>query len=267
MKRSACWAIWSETGIGRLLGKLARRAVAGDQQIDLARHERMRMLGRKPERARKARAGFDHQQAFRVGAAALQLRHRGACVQREAGAAGGVERRRAGRHHPRRELARDPGEAPEIGRDEAHVVAGLAQRALDRPEEAREQAHSGTREEPVRMREQRREDGQLSPVVALAERVQERRSAGRGRAAPRACRRAGAGRRLPPRCRFFKAGPLLPTARRGAAPPAGGIRVAGRTPPPARTRAIQRRRSPSVRTPCAAPQASTDGPPANNRRR
>ena len=111
----------------------------------------MRVLRRKPERARKARAGFHHQHAFRVGAAALQLRHRGACVQREAGAAGGVERRRAGRHHPRRELARDPGEAPEISRDEVHVVAGLAQRALDRAEEAREQADPAAREERVRV--------------------------------------------------------------------------------------------------------------------
>ena len=119
-----------------VFGQLARRTLALDQQVDLVRSERVRMLGQQAERARKVRARFGHEHALGIGAAAAQLGNRRPCVEREAHAPALPRRRHAGRHHPRRELPRDPLEASEISWDEAHVVSRRAQRALDGTEES-----------------------------------------------------------------------------------------------------------------------------------
>ena len=69
----------------------------------------------------------------------MQLVDGGAGVQRQGESPLRVGRRRERRHHARLAELRVAPEAAEVGGDEAHVVAGLAEAALDRAEEAGEQ--------------------------------------------------------------------------------------------------------------------------------
>ena len=139
-------------------------------------------------------------------------------------------RRDARRHHARREPARDLRKASEIARNETHVVPGRAQRAFDGPEESRQQAYTRACEEPVGLREQRREDGELPPIVALPERIEERARNARAERQRERVDRPQRGRRPRPRYRSSRLSPASPP--RARAPGRGILRHlrAGRHP-------------------------------------
>src|SRR5262249_42303403 len=80
-----------------------------------------------------------------------QLVDRRARVERERAEAVAVGRRGRRRHHARRHAPGYAREAAEVGRHEAHRVTRVAQRALDRPVEARLQCYAGPREQRERV--------------------------------------------------------------------------------------------------------------------
>ena len=135
----------------------------------------MAMLVAKPERSRVGVGYLDDEQPVGIGARAAQLADRAARVQRQRAPAVGVGRRRDGRHHARRLPLEQRPEAAEVRGREPDVGAGVPQRPLERAEEARQVVHAGPREQFGADREQRAVDAQIRPVLALAERAQERR--------------------------------------------------------------------------------------------
>jgi len=166
-----------------------------------------------------------------------------------------------------REALRDPLETSEVCRYEADVVPRRAECALDRAEEAGEQANTG------------RVNSRWGFVRCAANTVSSRQSSrspsasrnAAGMPGPSGSARVSTGRTLGGR--FGGAANLQGSLRRRRARAAGlaagscGIPAASDTPCPARTRAIQRRRSPRPRTPCAAPRRAPLGPPATISRR
>ena len=174
---------------GRRVGDRERRRVGLDEDVDLVDVERVavaRAAGRGAREARarprrsaggrgpRPRASISaavppacserlHQPSASGGAAAVAIT-RGACSS----SSGAKRRKSAG--------------------SEADVRAGVAQDALDRAEEAREVVDVGVVEELGADQEQGAVDAQVLPVVALAERLQQRRRLARARAGCRACR-------------------------------------------------------------------------------
>ena len=170
--------------------------------------------GREAERARQARVRLDDQHALRVAAAAQQLvdraRPRAATASMRA-----VAVRRRGRRSPSRAApcARDPSRSGG-NRRERSARRGRRRAARARPaRRSRRAADARAREERERSTSSAANTSSRSKSLARAERVQEARRAGPGRAGPRACRRAARARRLPPRCRSPSSAPP-PTARR-----------------------------------------------------
>ena len=162
--------------LGRLgLGEGERLRLRGDQDVDLIDVDRVAVLGRQAQGAREVGRGLDHEQAGGIGARAAELLDRAAGVQREAAPARLVGRAGDRRHHPRRLLLEQRLEAAEVRRGEADVGAGVAQRALDRAEEAGEVVDVRMLEGLRPGEQQGAVDPQLRPIVALAERRHERR--------------------------------------------------------------------------------------------
>ena len=159
----------------RRIDERERRAVALDDHVDRVHVHAVRVLRREAERAREVRVRLDDEQPVRVFARALHLAHRRARVQREAHPAVGVGRRRAGCDDARCELLGDGHEPAEVGGHELDAGAAVDEHPLGRPEEAADVADSGPAEQGVEVEQQRTEDVEVLPVVALPQRVQERR--------------------------------------------------------------------------------------------
>jgi hypothetical protein len=85
-----------------------------------------------------------------------------------------VGRRCDRRHHPRGLGLKQRTEAAEIRGGELDVGARIPQRPLEWTVETGEVVHAGTREQFGTDREQRAVDAKIRPVLALAERTQER---------------------------------------------------------------------------------------------
>ena len=188
MKAAACSAIARSASVGGGSCEREGRLVGLDQQVDLVRVEGVEVVGRQAERRREALRDLDDAEAIGVLARAAQLRDRGAGVQREAAPAVGVGRRRGGRHHPRALLLQQRREAAKVGGGEGDVGSLVAQRALDRAVEAREVVHAGMLEDLRVDEQQRAVDAQLLPVVALAQRVEQRPRLARSQRDADACR-------------------------------------------------------------------------------
>ena len=122
-------------GLG--VGERQGRAVALDEDVDLVDVQRVPVLGLEPEGPRELLRDLDDEQALGVLGRADQLDRRASGVERERAPAVGVRRRRGGRHHARRLLLEQRREAAEVGGGEADVRALVAQRPLERAEEAR----------------------------------------------------------------------------------------------------------------------------------
>ncbi len=165
-------------------GQRERLLVALDEQVDLVEMQSVAVVGQEPAGARVGLRDLDDQEAVGVGARARELADRGPGVKREAAPALGIGPRRHRRHHVRRLGGEDRREAAEVGRREADVRAAVAQRPLDRPEEAREVVHVRVLEDLAEHREQRAVDAQVDPVVTARERLH------KGRRLPRAERDA-----------------------------------------------------------------------------
>jgi hypothetical protein len=153
-------------GLG--LGELQRLAVGLDQDVDLVDVEGVTVVREDPERPGELHRGLDDQQPLGIGACPPAFPGRRARVKGEAAPALGVGRAGRGRHHPRALRLEDRLEAAEVGRSEADVRSLVAQRALHRAEEAREEVNPGVGEELAPNRQQAAADAQLLPVLALA---------------------------------------------------------------------------------------------------
>ena len=126
-----------EVGLRRLdVGQGERRALALDQDVDLVDLQGVQVLGRHAEGARVVGRGLHHEQTLRVGRRADHLGGRAAGVKGERAPALGVGRGGGGRHHARALFLEQRGEAAEVRGRERDVRARIAERPLERAEEA-----------------------------------------------------------------------------------------------------------------------------------
>ena len=191
-----CSAMACSTSVGGTSGSVGSGRVALDDHVDLVDRQRVRVVGLEAERAREPRVHLDDEQAVRIGAGAVQFVD--ASRRRAATATCGrrVGRRDRRGHHARRQLAHRGREAAEVGRHELHVDARSRSMRSTGPKKPDSRRTPGLEEHHVRREQQRAEQRQVFPVVALAEGLEQARRAGRGRAGRRACRACAAARRL-----------------------------------------------------------------------
>ena len=148
------------------------------------------MVGRQAERGREPLGDLHDQQAVRILAGPAQLTDRAPGMERQAAPALAGGRGSHRRHHPRALLLQQRGEPAEVGRGEADVRAALAERALDRAEEAREVVHARVVEERGADQQQGAVDAEVLPVVPFAQRREERRGLAGAQRASQGCRAA-----------------------------------------------------------------------------
>ncbi len=127
-----------------------------------------------PERARVGVGDLDNEQPIRIGARAVQLADRATGVKRQRAPAVGIGRRRDSGHHARALSFEQWPKAAEVRGDEPDVGAAVAQRPLERTEEARQVVDAVAREQFGEYRDQRAVDAQIGPVIAFAECAHER---------------------------------------------------------------------------------------------
>lgn len=184
MKVRACSAMARSTSVGSASGSADRRLLGLDEQVDLVAVDGVTVLGREAHRAREVGRALHDEQALGVGGGAVQLGARGAGMDRERAPAVGVGRGGGSRHHARAGVLHQRREAAEVCRGEGEVLAAVAQGALDRAPEARQVVDVGVLVGLAPDGQQRAVEAQVLPVIAPAERLQERRGLAGAQAEP-----------------------------------------------------------------------------------
>ena len=201
MNALALRAIAASTSVTGASGRTNGCDVALHEHVDLVDVDAVRVLRLDAVGARQPRVGLDDEQPVGVGAGPAQLVDRRAGVQREAQVAVGVDRRRRGRDDARCDPLGDEREATEVGRHELDVGTRREQEPLGRAHEAGAQLHPRLGEHRVQVDEERAVDDEILPVVALPQRVQERRGLARTERDPEGVPRPDQRRGLGARCR------------------------------------------------------------------